>query len=385
MRINPITMLAGIFPFLSILYSCNSKQVKPSEIRYVLDTTQILKPGKIGSIVDCLQTEVPGLLYREKRIECTGTLEVPPDNIVSVTVPFGGYLRKISCQAGEFVKRGQTIAIVENPEYLKLQQEFLEKRSQWEYLREDFKRQGELTVENAVSVKTMQRAQASYLEAEAGMIGLKKQLEILGVNCDTLNADNITSSLPVKSPVSGYIAEIPVNKGAFIDAQGKIFVIIVKSDYYVKLSVNVNDIEWIKEKQKIEFTLVRDTIRKYLVSVKSILPQTERQSDAFTVYSSKVKPQTFFNPGMKVIARIFIGNSKVLTIPLSAVTIIENQKVAFIKTTEGYKQMILKNAVENNGKIELEEWSEELINTEFVTKGTDILYALFSFSKKNDY
>ena len=87
---------------------------------------------------------------------------------------------------------GQCIAVLEHPDYIKIQQDYLETKSQWELYKEDFKRQGELTVENASSIKTMQQAQASFKAIEVRLFALKSQLKLLGIDADSLHIGTIS-------------------------------------------------------------------------------------------------------------------------------------------------------------------------------------------------
>ena len=47
-------------------------------------------------------------------LKVNGRIDVPPQNMVSISVPLGGYLKSMKLLEGMFVKKGQTIAIVED-------------------------------------------------------------------------------------------------------------------------------------------------------------------------------------------------------------------------------------------------------------------------------
>ena len=136
-------------------------------------------------------------------LECTGIMEALPQNIADVTAPVGGLVKSCPCHSGDYVSAGQCIAVLEHPDYIKIQQDFLETKSQWEYYKEDFKRQGELTVENASSIKTMQQAQASFKATEVRLFALRSQLKLLGIDADSLNIGNISSTVNLTAPISG--------------------------------------------------------------------------------------------------------------------------------------------------------------------------------------
>ncbi|HWA35578.1 MAG TPA: hypothetical protein VG737_15660, partial [Cyclobacteriaceae bacterium] len=90
----------------------------------------------------------------------TGMLDVPPQNLVNVTAPFGGFLRSTSLLQGMHIKKGAVIATIENPEYIQLQQDFLDTKSQSEFLESEYQRQQELAKESINAQKTLQKAAA---------------------------------------------------------------------------------------------------------------------------------------------------------------------------------------------------------------------------------
>ena len=79
-----------------------------------------------------------------KAINTTGVIDVPPENKSTVSAYFGGYVKNISLLEGQEIRKGQTLFTLENPDYIQVQQEFLESKSQLTYLESDYNRQKEL-------------------------------------------------------------------------------------------------------------------------------------------------------------------------------------------------------------------------------------------------
>ncbi|MDQ2769440.1 MAG: efflux RND transporter periplasmic adaptor subunit, partial [Bacteroidota bacterium] len=61
-------------------------------------------------------------------VQATGQIDVPPSHRVSVTAIMGGYVQQLPVLPGQFVRRGSVLATLRSPEYLKLQQDYLQSR-----------------------------------------------------------------------------------------------------------------------------------------------------------------------------------------------------------------------------------------------------------------
>ena len=73
------------------------------------------------------------LMSMHKTLKVNGAIDVPPSNIVSISIPMGGYLKKTSLIPGMFVKKGNLLAVLEDPSYIELQQDYLTAKSKWGY------------------------------------------------------------------------------------------------------------------------------------------------------------------------------------------------------------------------------------------------------------
>jgi len=156
MEIKKIQSVLFCFICISIL-SCSIKQTdddvaaRKENDQIILSSDQLAQADiKTGHIRKQMISDI---------IFCGGTIEASPNQQAYVSVPMNGYLKKILVHIGEYVQKGRVLAILEHPDYIDLQREFLETKSQYDYYKEDFQRQGELSLENATSLKTMQLAQ----------------------------------------------------------------------------------------------------------------------------------------------------------------------------------------------------------------------------------
>src|SRR5690606_14473323 len=68
-------------------------------------------------------------------IKINGTIDVPPEGRAEISNYYGGYVRNLNLLTGQSVKKGELLFTLENPEYVQMQQDFLETKSQLAYLK----------------------------------------------------------------------------------------------------------------------------------------------------------------------------------------------------------------------------------------------------------
>ena len=144
-----------------------------------------------------------------------GVIDVPPQNKSYIAMPFGGYIKKINVLDGMQVQKGQIMMVVEHPEVVQLQQEYLEALGHMEYLSADYERQKELYEKEAGSAKNYQQAKSTYMVTKAKLNGLAMKLEMANVNMNTLRSGQIERTQNIRSPFAGVITKVTANVGSF--------------------------------------------------------------------------------------------------------------------------------------------------------------------------
>ena len=148
-------------------------------------------------------------------LKVNGVMDAPPQNMVSISAPLGGFVVSTELLQGMKIKKGQVLAIMEHPDYVQLQQDYLDKKSKLEYLEQEFKRQGELYKGNVNSGKIFQQAKSDYTSMKVQVKGLHEKLAILGIDATKLSEDNLSRKVKIHSPINGYVSAVNVNIGKY--------------------------------------------------------------------------------------------------------------------------------------------------------------------------
>jgi RND family efflux transporter MFP subunit len=331
----------------------------------------ILTPAQIENAG--IETGKVEYTVMESVIECTGIVETPPQNYADVTVAIGGLVKSCSCHPGDYVKAGQSLAVLEHPDYIRLQQEFLETKSQWEFYKEDFKRQGELTIENAASVKTMQQAQSSFRSTEVKLFALKSQLVMLGINADSLSVENMSPCVNLTAPISGYLTDCSLHIGSYVGPGFVTCRIVNNSELYLVLQADEKSLHRIKTGQPVEFSLVSDPSVSYNARVTGVSPVVSNTENTYGIRAVITGRYSGLFSGMHVKAIIHAGEQSCPTLPLSAIAPADSGTVVFIQTRGGFLPVPVKTKEYAGDRVALTEWPAGLADSTLVIKGADYL------------
>ncbi|HAN17803.1 MAG: hypothetical protein A2X13_05935 [Bacteroidetes bacterium GWC2_33_15] len=302
-------------------------------------------------------------------IECTGFTDVSPKDKATISPVINGFLKDIFVKDGDFVKAGTRIASLTHPDFIALQQQYLENKSQSAYFEQEFKRQGELTVENAASIKNMQKAQSDYWAVQAAYKSGKAQLEMLGVNTSVLEKDEFVKEFYLITPISGYVTNLTGNKGRFIEATDVFCEIINHKNLVINLNIFEKDIHKIMAGQKLDFYPVHSKDVKYKSIIQSIgvsIDNSDRTTKAICMFENS---DLSLHPGMSIRAAIIISEKEAHVLPSGAISNYNNANYIFLKKSNGFIQKQIDTGVEQDNFVEIVTLSDEILNSEIVLKG----------------
>lgn len=191
-------------------------------------------------------------------IQVNGMLDVPPQNMVTVAAPMGGFIRSTKLLQGMKVTKGEVLAVMENQEYIQLQQDYLDNRSKLVFLEAEYARQTELARENINAQKTVQQVRSQYESAQANVKGLEARLAMINIAPAALAEGNIRASINIVSPISGFVTTVNVNIGQFVNATDVMFKLVNLEHVHAELQVFEKDIRSIRPGQKVSFHLAHE-------------------------------------------------------------------------------------------------------------------------------
>ncbi|MHB1179505.1 MAG: efflux RND transporter periplasmic adaptor subunit [Daejeonella sp.] len=316
-------------------------------------------------------------------IKASGQLDLPPESMVSVSAPLGGYVRSSGLLPGQAVRKGQVVAVIENPDFIDIQQEYLESKSRLEFLQLEYKRQEELRKEDVNSAKTFQQVSSELKTMRARMSGLQQKLSLIGISTRGLQADRISRTSNLYSPINGYVIASNANKGKYAMPTDVLFELGNKSDLHLALNVYEKDASKIRVGQPIRFALANAADYNRVARVFLIGKVTGNEGTVPVRCRIENISDPSLIPGMYAKALISVTDEEVPAVPGEAIVNTDGSDYLFIQTkneTNGYtfKMIPIKRGIEENGFTEVILPGQFDKNSQLVLKGA---YALLSAMK----
>jgi membrane fusion protein, heavy metal efflux system len=283
-------------------------------------------------------------------VRANGYLKLPPQNIASASTFMGGVVKKIHVIEGNYVKQGQTLAALQHPDFIKLQEEYLKTKENLSFLEKEYNRQKALSQENVSSGKVFQQAEANYKSEGSRLNSLQDQIEMLGISIDELNEGRLTSQIPVKAPIEGYISKININTGSFAEPVKQLFEIVDNSHIHVDLMVYEKDWYRVKIGQKVFFEMPNQSNSQVEGIVFAVGKSFDEKTKSLAIHAEITNNKKYgLVPGIYVNALIDIGANTVNALPDEA--IVKTGGLEYIFVLRGKHQ-------ENNEEVYIFEMNE---------------------------
>ena len=272
-------------------------------------------------------------------IKTRGMIDVPPENRAVVNATMGGYIKATPLLIGDEVRKGQSLVTIENPEFVSLQQEYLEIKEQLTYLRSEFERQKTMVAENITSQKSFLQAESAFKTANARYNGLRKQLTMLNISPSNVEAGAISSVTTIYAPIAGSVTKMNVNRGTYVSPATAILEIINNEHIHLELSVFEKDIMKLKKGQKINFKIPEASTETYKAEVHLIGTVIENDRTIRVHGHIENESEANFLTGMFVEADIITDSVLVKALPETAIVGIEDRDYVLLlneRTADGY-------------------------------------------------
>lgn len=370
-----------------LLASCGSSSKKNTETEKKEETKEEKQMSPDIVSLTSEQVKAIGIEYgtiQKKNlntsIKVNGILTVPNQNKASITSLFPGTIRSLSnIQSGKAVRKGQTIAVIVNPDLVQSQQQYLSVNTKLNQAQLEYDRQKMLVEGNAGARKNLQQAETELKTLKAERAALEKLLSTLGISPEKLTDGNIVSSLSIQSPISGTVSKINAQIGSYIEANTIIAEVVNNSDLHLDLFVFEKDLPKVAIGQTIYFVLTNNPGKEYDASIYSIGAAFEDQSKAIPVHAYVKGDKTGLIEGMNVTAVISAGTNLASAVPNESIVNYQNKDYIFIKaeSKEGvsFKRVEVLKGTSDLGYTEIKPLEEIPATAQIAIKGTFFLLA----------
>lgn len=309
---------------------------------------------------------------QEKNIHHTlklnGTIDVPPQNLVSVSSALGGRVQSTKLLPGMHFRKGEILVTLEDNQYIQLQQDYLTTKAQLQNAREEYNRQKELNQSKASSDKVFQQAQADYRILEASLAALEQKLQLIHINSNQISVNNIKRTSNIYAPFDGYVTKVMVNIGKYVSPTDVLFELVDPRDIHLNLKVFEKDWDKIQIGMPVVSYTNNQPDKKY--SGKIILIGKNISEDrAVEVHAHFDNYDARLIPGMYMNAEIEIPETQNLALPGECIVSFEGKHFVFKqKDTANFEMIAVEVGSSGDGFTEILN-ADNLKNSKIVQQG----------------
>jgi membrane fusion protein, heavy metal efflux system len=319
---------------------CGQKERKKEEASGETARSEIVKLTQASIKEIGLETEIISKKPFTKYIAIPAKVLANQDSEALVGSLVQGRVCKVFVKAGDHVRAGQELMLVEGLEIGQIKAGYLSAKANLEYQKSNFERQKKLMEENVGAQKNLLETQNEYEKAQAEFHAEKNRINAIGLTEGEVidgkgsrSDEHGSGTLPVKSPISGIVVERNVVIGQLIEATTTAFKIINLSSVWVDGQIYEKDAGKISRKTNADFiasSYPDEPFKGIVTYIGQVIDEKTRTiiiRAEFNNISGKLKPQMF--------GELKIGSEKkstALLVPAEAIIKIDTTDCIFVQT-----------------------------------------------------
>ncbi len=313
---------------LLILISCGTENTTENHPALETPKSPIIHLTTAQSKQSGIKSGYPEEKRLSSLLKVNGRIDVPPQNIVSISVPLGGYLKSTQLLPGMHVKKGEVIATIEDQQYIQIQQDYLSALEKLKFTEADYNRQKALNESKASSDKVFQQTEAGYRMELIQVKALNEKLKLIGVNPESLSENSLSRSVRIISPIDGFVSQVNVNAGKYVNPSDVLFELVNPSDMHLALRVFEKDLDKLEVGQTLDAYSNSHPDKKYSGEI-ILISRNFSEDRSVEVHCHFVNGDKALIPGMYMNADIHTHANTATVVPEAAVVAFEGKQYVF--------------------------------------------------------
>ena len=343
-NINKITFIATIVVLIFSFSACkNDKQTEGQSAETKKVDKEEAHEEEMPTIATLTEEQIKTVgiqlgTVEQKELTATiranGLLKVPNNNKANATSLYGGVIKTLNVQIGDYVRKGQVIATIANPQFIQLQEEYLSTASRITFAEQELSRQKELNQGNAGAGKNLQSATAELNSLRTRRASLQQQIQLMGINPGSVSNGNLKSTLVVTSPLNGTVSNVFAKIGSYVDVSSPVIEIVDNSSLHLDLNVFEKDLPMLKVGQTIHFRITNNAVEDYNAKIFAIGSSFENESKTIAAHAVVQGNKTGLIDGMNVTAIVSLNNVTTSAVPNDAIVNADGKYYIFVQTNK---------------------------------------------------
>lgn len=267
-------------------------------------------------------------------VKGNGVLSVPNNSKARITSLYGGIIKTLTVQVGSVVRKGQVIATIANPEFIRLQEDYLTTNSRITFAEQEYRRQRELFDNDAGAKKNLQSSDAELKTLRTRRASLLRQLQMMGISPAAVNNANMRSGLVITSPISGTVSSISAQIGSYVDVSAPVAEVINNESIHLDLQIYEKDLPKMRVGQIVHFNLTNNPDTEYDAKVFSIGSSFENESKTISVHCNVIGNKAGLIDGMSINGVVSLEQTTTPAVPNDAIVDADGKTYIFVQTNK---------------------------------------------------
>lgn len=379
-KINTLQLFTALIVLVA-MNSCTSPTTEDTSKKPTSSKNNVLSLSVKQVKTLGIQTEPLSKSSIGMSIFANGVIDVPPQNKSFISVPFGAYIREVKVLDGMRVSKGDVLLVVEHPEIIQLQQDFLEVQGSLEYLKAEMDRQKLMLDKEASSAKNYQMAKSNWQVAQAKLAGLTVKLEMANVQVAQLKNGVIQREQKIKSPFNGVVTKVNASVGSYADPKDNLLEVIDLQHAHAELIVYEKYLKYLRLNQVVQLNFVdseeKTSAKIFIIGREIGADRTVKVHCHFDQLPNEIVPGSYLK------AEINVDEMEHFVVPSDAIVNLNGKDVMFVTTDNRTFSSVPMDVLSVQGELTAiqPKNNRDFLNKKYVSKGA---YEIVSILNKED-
>ncbi len=269
----------------------------------------------------------------------TGKVSINETRLAHVGPRIHGRAVEVFANPGDYVKKGQPLAIIDSTELGEAQSQYLKAKTAFEIAERSFERAKIVLEGKVISTGEFQRREGEYLSAKTELKAAEDRLHLIGMTEKEISAIGrehiINSRVAIYSPISGAVIERHLTLGEVVEPVKPLFTIADLSSLWVIADVPEADIPRIKKGQTVATVVSPYPEKVFKGKIGYISEVIDPETRSVKVRAEVENAKGMLKPEMFATVRISTSErEKALAVPESAVQREGEKSIVFVAVGE---------------------------------------------------
>ena len=331
---------------LLALAGCSAEPEAPkaAAIKVDGDIALLAEPDKASFLKLAMVEKDKGGLLR-----LPGRLVWNEEKTVRVFPQVGGRVQRIAADVGDPVKIGQTLAILNSPEYGQALADARKSRADAQVTAQALERNRVLREAGVVAEKDWQQAEAAAVAAKAEAERANRRVAGLGGEGD--------GSYALRSPLAGVVVERNLNPGQEFRAEQAgppLFVVTDPASLWIQVDAGEADLARLKKGEPLLIESRQYPGERFKGVIRHVADFVDPTTRTIKVRGEVLNADRRLKGEMFVNALIELEASTALRVPASAVFLFGDKRCVFVEETPGrYRRQVVDAGPERDGQVDI--------------------------------